>query len=353
MKIFVLLKKNILMFVFISFAFFLIIFSNSNLIATKNGLNLWANNVIPSLFPFFVATELLQNTSIVYYLSYFLSKYMKPLFNVPGCSAFAFIMGIISGYPIGSKIVTNLYETNQCTKPEAERMLCFTNNSGPLFIIGTIGSSFYKNSTFGIVLLITHILSAITVGIIFGKFSKHNKVNNNSYNSKYNRSINNYYYKKEKHQDNISFNNLGIVLSNSIISSIKSILLIGGFVTLFSVVISILNQSRILLVLCNTISNILHIDYNLVNGFITGLIEFTNGLYIISNVHQKNISINIILSSFILAFGGLSITMQVLSIISRSKLSIRKYLFAKILHGLIAAFYTFIILSIPLFNYNI
>ena len=140
---------------FILFAIFLVIYSNSNLVATRNGLKLWANNVIPSLFPFFIAVELLVHTNIVYYLSKFLDKLMKPLFNVPGIATFPFVMGLISGYPVGAKIVSDLYSNGACTKDEAERMLVFTNNSGPLFILGTVGVAFYSNSTFGIILLIT------------------------------------------------------------------------------------------------------------------------------------------------------------------------------------------------------
>lgn len=63
---------------------------------------------------------------------------MRPIFNVPGESAYAFVLGLISGYPMGAKIVTDLRNNNNCTKDEGERMLCFTNNSGPLFIIGTV-----------------------------------------------------------------------------------------------------------------------------------------------------------------------------------------------------------------------
>lgn len=63
---------------------------------------------------------------------------MKPIFNVPGIGAYAFIMGIISGYPVGAKIVTEFRKNGECSKVEAERLLSFTNNSGPLFIIGTV-----------------------------------------------------------------------------------------------------------------------------------------------------------------------------------------------------------------------
>lgn len=92
---------------------------------------------------------------------------MRPIFNVPGEGAFPLIMGIISGYPVGAKIVTNFRKNNICSKEEAERLLTFTNNSGPLFIIGTIGISLFGNTSIGIILFITHLLSSLTVGFLF------------------------------------------------------------------------------------------------------------------------------------------------------------------------------------------
>src|SRR5574344_216461 len=172
MKILKIIKKNLISILFISFMFFLVLFSNSNFNAVKNGLALWANNLIPALFPFLVAVELLSSTNLVYYLSKYLDKYMKPIFNLPGVCVFPFIMGLISGYPVGAKIVSNLYGDSAFSKEEAERTLAFTNNSGPLFIIGTVGSGFYGNTTIGIILLITHILASISVGIIFGLISR-------------------------------------------------------------------------------------------------------------------------------------------------------------------------------------
>ena len=52
-------------------------------------------------------------------------------------------MGILSGYPTGAKIISDFRKRNICTKVECERLLAYTNNSGPLFIIGTVGSSFF------------------------------------------------------------------------------------------------------------------------------------------------------------------------------------------------------------------
>lgn len=132
------IKDLILPFLFILFTISLVVFSNSNLVASRNGFMLWAKNVVPSLFPFFIATNLLSHTNVINYISKHCNKIMRPLFNVPGESAYAFILGLISGYPVGAKIVTDLRNSNLCTKDEGERMLCFTNNSGPLFILGTV-----------------------------------------------------------------------------------------------------------------------------------------------------------------------------------------------------------------------
>ena len=132
------LKRNFLALLFLVFTICLLLFSNNNLVAVKNGLTLWANSVVPSLFPFFVATELLSHTNIVNYFGILLNNIMKPLFNIRGEGSFAFVMGIISGYPVGAKIACNFRENNICSKEECERLLSFTNNSGPLFIIGTV-----------------------------------------------------------------------------------------------------------------------------------------------------------------------------------------------------------------------
>ena len=130
MNIFVInLKRYFLPLIFLTFTICLVVFSSSNLYAAKSGLTLWATSVVPSLFPFFVATELLSQTNIPYILGRILNPIMKPFFNISGEGSFAFIMGIISGYPIGAKIACNFRQNNVLSKLECERLLSFTNNS--------------------------------------------------------------------------------------------------------------------------------------------------------------------------------------------------------------------------------
>ena len=338
------IKKLILPFTFLLFTICLVLFSNTNLTAAKDGLILWASAVIPSLFPFFVATELLSNTNIISFLGKHLNKIMRPLFNVPGEAAFAFVMGLISGYPVGAKIVSKFKEDGICTKEEAERMIAFTNNSGPLFIIGTVGITLFGNSTIGILLFITHFLSCITVGILLKYTSKPN--------------ISHIHSKKNVEQKkSINFSDLGEILGKSITNSISTILMIGGFVVIFSVVISILNQSHVFDLIYNIFSpifNNLGISTEFIKPIFSGIIELTNGVSLVSNVHVKEISINIIISAFILGFGGISILLQVFSIIAKSGLSIKKYIIGKFAQGIIAAIYTyFAITFIPFFNFDI
>lgn len=338
-------KKNLLTTLFTLFLIFLVIFSNTNLFAAKNGLTLWAKNVIPSLFPFFVATELLNYTNLPYYLGKLTNKFMRPLFNAPGESSYAFIMGIISGYPVGAKIATEFRKNNILPKEECERLLSFTNNSGPLFIIGTVGISMFGNSSIGFLLFITHIFACLTVGFIF-RYWKRNSHNNETY---ANSQISN--------KNNITFSNLGAVIAESIANSISTILTIGGFIVLFSVIISIFKVSHALNI-CTTIFNPVFSFFNIPDDFISpaliGFLEITNGISLISLINIKKISVNIIFTAFFLGIGGLSILLQVYSIVSKSDLSIKPYIIGKLLHGVLAAFYTFIIISVfPVFNFNL
>ncbi|MBD9158552.1 MAG: sporulation integral membrane protein YlbJ [Clostridiales bacterium] len=339
-------KRCVLPLIFIFFTVSLLLFSRSNLPAVKSGLKLWANSVIPSLFPFFVATELLMHTDLVFQLGVILNNCMKPLFNIRGEGAFVFIMGIISGYPMGAKLATNFRKNNICSEEECERLLSFTNNSGPLFIIGTVGILMYGNTAIGVLLFITHILACITVGFIF-RFWKY---------SDSSISHNSHHIIKSK-QTPVTFSNLGSILSESITNSISTILLIGGFVVIFSSIISILKSSGLLSVFSISISPILaffNIDSSFATPLISGFLEITNGINSISNISNKKISTNLIFTAFLLGFGGISVLLQVFSITSKSDLSIKPYVYGKLLHGVLAAFYTYIFTSfIPFFNFDL
>ena len=332
MRFFVIsIKKYFFTMLFLLFTITLIIFSASNLDAARNGLTLWANSVVPTLLPFFIATELLCKTNFIQILGKYLNKFIKPIFNLPGESVIAIIMGIISGYPVGAKVVCNLYEKKICSKAEAERLIAFTNNSGPIFILGSVGVSLLGNAKIGQLLLISHILSSLIVGFIF-RFWKQNQVN---------LTFRNY---NSENTELVRVSNLGEILGDAIKKSIFTVLSIGGFIVLFSVIISILTSSQILVIIANSLE-FFGIPYEFSLGFLTGIIELTNGLQATSLFYTSMPTSCILLCSFLLGFGGLSVLLQVFSVISKSKISIKSYFYGKLLHGTISVILTFLLLN--------
>ncbi len=228
------IRKYFFTIIFLLFTICLLLFSNNNLIAAQNGLALWATKVLPTLFPFFVATELLCQTNFTHILGKILNKFMKPIFNVPGESAIAIILGTISGYPIGAKVVCNLKSQKIISKIEAERLIAYTNNSGPLFILGTVGIALFGNKRVGFILLISHILASLMVAYCF-RFWKKDKFDINYRETKFNSKL-----------TPMKISDIGEILGTSIKKAISTILLIGGFIVIFSVVLSILQTSGIL-----------------------------------------------------------------------------------------------------------
>lgn len=324
------LRKYLVSFISLCFVITLVLFSKSNMQAAKDGLILWTNSVIPSLFPFFVATEILCQTNLIYLAGRFLNKPIQKLFNVPGEGAIALIMGIISGYPTGAKIVVSFKENDICTKEEGERLLAFTNNSGPLFILGTVGISLFGDAKIGYILLISHILACLMVGFIFRNWKK------DVVRSKL-------FSKKEEKQKQIRLRDLGGILGEAIKKSIVTILNIGGFIVIFSVILSILKSGQFF-VFVENICEMLNLREGIGTSVVSGIIELTNGVCNLSAFGITNFSI--ILASFLLGFGGISVLLQVYSIIVGSGISIKPYFYGKILQGVISAVFTAIILII-------
>ena len=201
-------------------------------------------------------------------------------------------------------------------------------------------------------MLSTHILSCITVGIILGKFSKKSD-------EEYRRNINAHIKNSNNLNSSktVTFKNLGEVLGSSINNSISTILMIGGFVVIFSVIISILNQTHALDFLAkflNPILSMIGFDLEFAKPLLSGIIELTNGVKQVAGISIKAISQNVVLCAFLLGFGGFSVLLQVFSIVAKTDLSMKKYFIGKFMQGIIAAIYTFLALKfVPFLNLDI
>lgn len=332
-------RRFALPFLCILFVLCLILFSGSAVKAAQNGLALWAGVVVPSLFPFFVASEIINSTGFIRTSGILLEPVMRPVFNVPGCASFALLLGVTSGYPVGAKITTDLRNGGLLSRDEAERLLSFTNNSGPLFIVGAVGTGMYGSSRIGIFLLACHILACLTVGVLFRFYRR----------SRYSR-------KKEVRKKDIlktfktslasqqaQAGGFGSVLGNAIKNSVSTILAIGGFIVLFAVIIQMLSEAGLINILAGALSYILSplgLDRGVLTGVLSGIFEITTGSGIVSRLASVPIAVKLPAVSLIIGWAGLSVHFQVMSITSGTDIRILPYFFGKALQGVIAAIYT-------------
>lgn len=270
---------------------------------SKDAMRICYELIIPTLFPFFVCSSLLVYSGFGSVLARCFKGMMRPLFNVAPPGAAAFVLGIISGYPLGALTAAQLYQCSALSKSEAERLLSFCSNSGPLFIIGSIGVSLYGKPAYGAALYAIHIISSIAVGIMFRG------------------------YGKKKHTSppmELKTEDMPLteVFSSSLRKSVESILTVCFSIIFFSAL------SRTLLSI--------HPLPPILDAAVSGLCEFSTGVLKIS-ILDKSLYEKLILTSLIVGFSGIGVHLQVMAVTSGSGLSLKPYLLGKLLHGAVSA----------------
>jgi sporulation integral membrane protein YlbJ len=250
------MKKIFKLFIILSVCLFLtlmILNPQKYLASSLNGIKLWAIVVLPSLLPFFFFTALLSKLGLTDFLSRIFQKPCSKLFRSSGCASYAFVMSLLSGYPVGAKIVADLKTLNLIDKDQATRLSCLCSTSGPLFIVGSVGIGMFSSVTVGFILLISHLLSAFSCGLLFRFYGKNNS-----------------------HSTFISLNNhSNNILYDCAYSSVISVLIVGGYLCVFNVVVTAtisLNLLKPLIFLCKPF-----INQQLSSAFFYGIIECTNG----------------------------------------------------------------------------
>ena len=274
---------------------------------------IWKNNIFPSLFPFFILSELLINYGFVELLAELLKPIMVKLFKVnPNC-AFIFVMSIISGCPSNAKYTLELLKNNMISEHDANKILMFSHFSNPLFILGTVGILFLNNKEVGLFILLCHYSVNILIGLIF---RNRYQTKNTDFNISIKKEMNN--MNNKRINNNKSF---GGILTNSIINTINTLLLILGTITVFLVITTVIDK--------NINFNTFH--QALLNGFI----EMTQGLKYVSLLPIP-LKLKCSIATIILSFGGLSIHMQVISILSEYNIKYTQFLIARIIHATIS-----------------
>ena len=248
-----------------------------------------------------------------------------PLGLSKNCSL-AILVSAFCGYPLGARYSSDIYERNLIDYKTYERLLNIASNGSPLFIVGAVGTAMLGNVHIGYLLLLSNFLSCIVMGLILPNRYKKNNSDSTKNLFVYGNNL-----------------NIGVAFKNSIEDAIKNALSIGGFIVIFSVIINIIKGNVLFNITLERISNFTTIPFEVIQGLVLGMIEITNGCSIIT---KSSIDLNtkLLLLSFLITFSGLSITSQVYSLVYKFKVSMKKYLFYKVIQGAISSLITFIIM---------
>ena len=301
----------------------LMLYPQDSMSAAREGLMLCYNVIIPSLFPFFVLSALVVDLGLAGYIVRALEGFMRPLFNVPGACASAFVLGFVGGYPVGARTALSLYQKGMCTKTEAERLLSFCNNSGPAFILGVVGAGVFASSRVGVLLYLAHAAASICVGLFFRFYRRGKKGREARVSPKF-----------EAERFTTAFTG---AVKNSFLSTLN----ICAFVVFFTVVIRLLFLSGALPALARLLGVLLSplgFTQEWAERLLTGAIELSSGVWTLSGA--GGMAGRMSMAAFMLGWAGLSVHCQVLSFLGGSGLSVRTYIAGKFLHGGLAALFT-------------
>lgn len=325
----------------ITTSIFMILFYPSEIITTtKDALNLWASIVVPSLLPFFIGAEILVGLGVVKFIGVLLEPFMTKYFKVPGEASFIFTMSMTSGYPIGVKLASKLESLGTVTTSEAQRISSFASTSGPLFIFGAVAVGMFHSPKVGYIIGASHYLGAIMVGIVMALFARDVQYKSIP-------SDENIIMKSVREMDNArrkDGRSLGKLLSDAVMESISTLLLIGGILVIFSVFIKEIQILGVPDFIIHLINNNPSGKLNeLVNICLYGMTEITLGSRSCASATFIDYNTRIVLATMIISWSGLSIHAQVASVLSNSKISMPRYIFSKLLHTLFSGIVAFII----------
>lgn len=292
-------------FVFL-FGALLIGYPKTTTVAAKSALTLCAETVIPSLFPFFVLSSFAVNTGFLNAVGNLISPVASTLFSVSGSGAAAFVTGLLCGSPTGAKTVAELYQKGMIEKEEAERLLGFCNNAGPVFIAGAVGNMI-GDVRLGKTLLIIHIIASVLVGVIL--------------------SVGRRKHRKTKKTTVLTVG-FGEALTEAVRGSVRVMLNVCGYVVLFSVIITFLRLFFLKMAIAPWVAN-----------FVGGVLEMTVGAKEIC-ASGAEVPIKLVLLSGILGFGGLCVFFQGCSAVSGTGLSTRTYFLGKVMQAGISVLLT-------------
>ena len=270
--------------------------------ATLIGLKLWATTVLPSLLPFFFFTALFTATGVSVLFIKAFKRPAKILFNADGILIYIRIMSLISGYPVGAKIISDLYLGGVISKEQAKKYALSTSTSGPIYVVGTVAISLFNSPKLGAVLLISHYLSSLLNGIIFRKLPDNGLI------------------------APLLQNKADSVLYNAMFNAVTTLTVLGGFIAVFYTLSQLALDYNILSPFIKVLSPVYGDELS--RALVLGLIECTSGCKAISALPLTDKAV--CTAAQIIAFGGVSVWCQTMAYLKKANVSFLWFAISKI-----------------------
>lgn len=299
--------------------------SDAAMEGARAGLSLCANMIVPSLFPFFVLSFLLNRLGLPAYLGRAVEPVTKTLFGVSGAGASAFVIGVTGGYPLGASCIADLRQRGDITVEDGNRLLTFCNNSGPAFIIGAAGVGIFHSGAVGLGLYAVHVLSALITGLFLSGRRCTDRTSPNVC---------------------IESVSLSRALPEAIRSAVRQILTVCGFVVTFSTLTALLDDLGVFSAIYGRMAAFTGYELRLTRAFLTGVLELGCGVGTLAgaSVTPGNLAV----CAFLIGFGGISVAMQTAAVLDGTKIKISRHLAGRLLNGSISAFLIYTLGSVIL-----
>ncbi len=276
----------------------IIIFQQSCLNGALRGISLCLNVLIPSLFPFMVASAFIVKSGLAHKLGKPLNKITKLLFGLSGSFAPVLILSIIGGYPVGAKGISQLYESKCASESECKRAALFAVCAGPGFIISFVGASLYSNKTLGVIIFFSQAIAVVLTGTAMRFFTK---------------GQNNFICKTDAKPSGVS---LSSAVVESTAQGAKGILNICAFVVLFSAFAEMISKA---------------IENDILKGVVYCVLE------VCSAVNFLSVKSTVEMCAFAVGFGGICVHFQIFSALGSLKINKLSFFALRIIQGIITA----------------
>lgn len=261
----------------------------------RNGITLALTRVIPTALPFMLVSDVF--IAIVSEGELPLIGALSRLFGLPPVSVAALIPGNACGFPLGGKLTGEMYRDGKLSKDAAERLLAYSSNASPPFVIAAVGGGMLGDSKLGLMLLICVYIATF---ISAQPFRMRCSISQNT-----GKNI------KQKYSFVASVKSAGVACVS-----------LASFIITFSVVVGIIKK---------------RVTFEPLRSILISLLEVTGASnYFASRLACTPLT-SIALIGFSLGFGGLSVFFQTAGFASECGLSMRKYFEIKLIEGMCTA----------------